>query len=169
MKTLFTFQIQSFTDVITNSSSELFVYNGRTTHDVEELLNSTVPGWENEYENPKSLEELTPDELETYMDYAYDRYDWSRYGEKITRENSMQDRWAKEFNIDPYLLYDNYDEWDPSSNNWEIGDLHLKKGWAKYIKEKLPKNLVFVFSRWDNPDWDRQEVMMNYGKRYHLG
>lgn len=169
MKTLFTFQIQSFTDVITNSSSELFVYNGRTTHDVEELLNSTVPGWENEYENPKSLEELTSDELETYMDYAYDRYDWSRYREKITRENSMQDRWAKEFNIDPYLLYNNYDEWDPSSKDWKFYHLFLKEGWDKYIKEKLPKNLVFVFSMGENPDWDRQEVMMNYGKRYHLG
>lgn len=28
MKTLFVFQIQSFTDVVTNSSSELFVYTG---------------------------------------------------------------------------------------------------------------------------------------------
>lgn len=168
MKTLFIFQVQSFTDVVTNSSSELFVYTG-TEREIRRLLNDTVPGWEDEYYSPISLDNISTDDLETYMDYAYDRYDWSRYGEKVTRENSMQDRWAKEFNIDPYLLYDNYDEWDPSSNNREIKHLHLKKGWAKYIKEKLPKNLVFVFSRWDNPDWDRQEIMMNYGKRYHLG
>lgn len=168
MKTLFVFQVQSFTDVVTNSSSELFVYTG-TEREIKKLLNNTVPGWENEYYSPISLDNISEDDLETYMGYAYDRYDWSRYGEKITRENSMQDRWAKEFNIDPHLLYDNYNEWDPSSNNWEINHLHLKKGWDKYIKEKLPKNLVFVFSREENPDWDRQEIMMNYGTRYHLG
>lgn len=169
MKTLFTFQVQSFTDVITNSSSELFVYNETTTRNVENLLNSTVPGWEDEYESPKSLNELTSDELELYMDYAYDRYDWSRYGTRITRENSNQTRWAKEFNINPYLLYENYGEWDPSSNDWRISTLHLKEGWDKYIKEKLPKNLVFVFSMGENPDWDRQEIMRDYGTRYHLG
>ena len=168
MKTLFVFQVQSFTDVVTNSSSELFVYTG-TEREIEKLLNNTVPGWEYEYEYPKSLNNLTADELETYMSYAYDRYDWHRYREKITRENSRQDRWAKEFGINPYYLYTNYDEWDPSSKDWEFYHLSLKEGWDKYIKEKLPKNLVFVFSMGENPDWNRQEIMMDYGTRYHLG
>lgn len=42
MKTLFVFQIQSFTDVVTNSSSELFVFTG-TTGVVSDMLDSNVP------------------------------------------------------------------------------------------------------------------------------
>lgn len=54
MKTLFVFQIQSFTDVVTNSSSELFVFTG-TTGVVSDMLDSNVPGWEHEYDDPQSV------------------------------------------------------------------------------------------------------------------
>ena len=168
MKTLFVFQVQSFTDVVTNSSRELFVYTG-TEREIEKLLNNTVPGWENEYCSPVSLDNISKDDLETYMDYAYDSYDWRHWNENITRENSMQTRWAKELGIDPYKLYSNYDKWDPNSKDYKISQLHLRDGWDKLVKAKLPKNLVFVFSRYENPDWDRQEIMMNYGTRCHLG
>lgn len=168
MKTLFVFQMQSFTDVVTNSSSELFVFTG-TTNIVNDLLNASVPGWEDEYETPESVQELRPDDLETYLSYAYDNYDWNWNNRRITRETSMQTRWAKEFNIDPNDLYENYQEWDPSSENWKISHLRLKKGWDKLIKQKLNPNLVFVFSRRENPNWERQETMETFGTRYHLG
>lgn len=165
MKTLFVFQMQSFTDVVTNSSSELFVFTG-TTNIVNDLLNASVPGWEDEYETPKSVEELYPDELAAYLSYAYSNYDWNR---RITRETSLQTRWAKEFNIDPNDLYENYQEWDPSSENWKISHLRLKKGWDKLIKQKLNPHLVFVFSRGENPNYERQEIIGTFGTRYHLG
>lgn len=41
MKTLFVFQIQSFTDVVTNSSSELFVFTG-TTGVVSDILDGST-------------------------------------------------------------------------------------------------------------------------------
>lgn len=168
MKTLFVFQVQSFTDVVTNSSSELFVYTG-TEREIEKLLNNTVPGWEDEYYSPVSLDNISKDDLETYMNHAYDTYDWNSWDRVITRENSNQTRWAKELGIDPYQLYSNYNIWDPSSKDYKISYLRLKDGWDKLVKEKLPKNLVFVFSSEENPDWDRQETMMDYGTRYHLG
>lgn len=168
MKTLFVFQIQSFTDVVTNSSSELFVFTG-TANTVSDLLNASVPGWEDEYETPLSVQELSDNELEMYLSYAYDSYDWNWSNRKITRETSHQDRWAKEFNIDPNQLYENYTEWDPSSENYKISQLRLKEGWSKLIKEKLSKDLVFVFSIHENPNWERQENMMTFGTRYHLG
>lgn len=168
MKTLFVFQVQSFTDVVTNSSSELFVYTG-TESEIEKLLNNTVPGWEDEYYSPVSLDNISKDDLETYMDYAYDSYDWNSWDRVVTRKNSNQTRWAKEFGIDPHQLYSNYSNWDPSSKDYKISQLRLRDGWDTLIREKLPKNLVFVFSREENPDWDRQEIMMDYGTRYHLG
>ena len=64
MKTLFVFQIQSFTDVVTNSSSELFVFTG-TTGVVSDMLDSNVPGWEHEYDDPQSVQDLSPNSLET--------------------------------------------------------------------------------------------------------
>lgn len=85
MKTLFVFQVQSFTDVVTNSSSELFVYTG-TEREIEKLLNNTVPGWEDEYYSPVSLDNISKDDLETYMNHAYDTYDWNSWDRVITRE-----------------------------------------------------------------------------------
>lgn len=76
MKTLFVFQIQSFTDVVTNSSSELFVFTG-TTGVVSDMLDSNVPGWEHEYDDPQSVQDLSPNSLEIYLSYAYDNYDWN--------------------------------------------------------------------------------------------
>lgn len=63
----------------------------------------------------------------------------------------------------------NYKEWDPNSEKWEISQLQLKEGWDKLIKQKLNPNLVFVFSKGENPDWERQEKMMTFSSRYHLG
>lgn len=42
---LFIFNIQSFSDIITNSSSELFVFNNhsRTEENIVQLLNSIYP------------------------------------------------------------------------------------------------------------------------------
>jgi hypothetical protein len=168
MKTLFVFQIQSFTDVVTNSSSELFVFTG-TTGVVSDILDSNVPGWEHEYDDPQSVQDLSPNSLETYLSYAYDNYDRNWDNKRITRETSRQTRWAREFNIDPNDLYKNYKEWDPNSEKWEISQLQLKEGWDKLIKQKLNPNLVFVFSKEENPNWERQEKMMTFGSRYHLG
>lgn len=168
MKTLFVFQIQSFTDVVTNSSSELFVYTG-TPEVITDMLNSQVPGWDNEYCDPLSVQDLDSGNLQIYLSCAYDNYDWNWHNKQITRETSKQTHWAKEFNIDPNDLYENYKEWDPNSEKWEISHLQLKAGWEKLIKEKLNPNLVFVFSKYENPDWERQEIMGTFGTRYHLG
>lgn len=157
MKTLFVFQIQSFTDVVTNSSSELFVFTG-TTEVVSDILDSNVPGWEHEYDDPQSVQDLSPSSLKTYLSYAYDNHDWNWDNKRITRETSRQTRWAREFNIDPNDLYENYKEWDPNSEKWEISQLQLKEGWDKLIKQKLNPNLVFVFSKGENPNWEADKV-----------
>lgn len=166
MKTLFIFQVQSFTDVVTNSSSELFVFNG-STKTVEELLNFAVPGWKSEYNSPVTLQEIDDDSFNMYLNYAYDN--WDNHYREITKANSKQLVLARTFKIDPKLLYKNYDEWDPNSKDWTKTYLELSKEGLQLIKSKLPSNLIFVFSKDDNPNWDRQKIMMNYGIRYHLG
>ena len=162
-KIVYVFNIQSITDVITNSSSELFVYRGNTDT-VKELLDSVTPGWESEYNDPVLLQDLSPNSLETYLDYKYRLWDWNT-DTPLTKETSNQTLLSRKFNIDPHDIYDNYDEWDPNSYDM----LCYKEGWDKIIKEKLSQNLVFVFSKYDNPDYNRQEIMEQYGTRYHLG
>lgn len=68
MKNLFVFNIQSTSDVITNSSSELFVFNDKGSKaQAIELLDSIYPNWRSEYEEPKELKDASDRELDIYF------------------------------------------------------------------------------------------------------
>ena len=53
-KILFAIKVNNVVDVITNSSSELFVLKGETKNIVEEMITNIYPNYKNEYE------EVTP-------------------------------------------------------------------------------------------------------------
>jgi len=70
MRKVFNFIISSAVDVITNSSSELFVFKGKEKSIVEELIKEIYQDYLNEYKPLKSLEELTEREIDYYLDYS---------------------------------------------------------------------------------------------------
>ena len=60
MKSLFIIKIQSQSDVITNSSSELFIFNDKNSkEEVIELLNNVYPNWKDEYAEPVPFSKIT--------------------------------------------------------------------------------------------------------------
>ena len=49
----FIFNIDNVIDLITNSSSELFIFQIEPKQSITELIESVYPGFRNEYEEPK--------------------------------------------------------------------------------------------------------------------
>ena len=74
MKKIFQFTVDNTIDIITNSSSELFVLHGDTKGQILDLVRSVYPDFENEY-TLTSLKEATNDDTETYIDWVEDRYE----------------------------------------------------------------------------------------------
>ena len=151
-KLLFTINVHSFVDVITNSSSELFVESSNSKETLIALIKEVYPRYLDEYEELRSLDELSTGELEQYISYAYEHY-----------SNPM--KLSKKFDIDPIMLYSNWSEKD-TARYWfpRISDVGYE-----LIKERLNPNLYFLFSIDDNPEWEMQEKLMLIMNRYHLG
>jgi hypothetical protein len=64
MKSLFIIKIQSQSDVITNSSSELFIFDDKNSkEEVIELLNNVYPNWRDEYAEPVPFSEINKGSL----------------------------------------------------------------------------------------------------------
>ena len=70
-KILFEFNIQSITDIITNSSSELFVFKNRELEDLVLILSLIHPCWNLEYNEPIQVNRMRDDELVTYLEWVY--------------------------------------------------------------------------------------------------
>lgn len=152
-KTLFVIQPQSMVDVITNSSSELFVFHGKEKEVIEEMIKNIYPNYRDEYQSLKSLSELDDYDLENYLGWVYSRWDDSL---------SL----SKHFNIEPQILYSNFDT--INQDKYWYGDISSQG--LTLIKEQLDMEHTYVlYSKYDNPDWDMQEELMCIGRRYHLG
>ena len=64
MKSLFIIKIQSQSDVITNSSSELFIFDDKNSKDeVINLLDNVYPNWRDEYAEPVPFSEIDENDL----------------------------------------------------------------------------------------------------------
>ena len=64
MRNLFIIKIQSQSDVITNSSSELFIFDDKNSkEEVIELLNNVYPNWRDEYAEPVPFSEIRRSDL----------------------------------------------------------------------------------------------------------
>ena len=64
MKSLFIIKIQSQSDVITNSSSELFIFDDKNSkEEVIDLLNNVYPNWRDEYDEPIPFSEIDENDL----------------------------------------------------------------------------------------------------------
>ena len=55
-------------------------------------------------------------------------------------------------------------------DGWHFGRFVTDKNREEIINKLCPnKNMWFLFSIDENPNWDMQEKLMNIAERYHLG
>ena len=177
MKTLFVFNIQSYSDIITNSSSELFVFDSNSVQEVEKLLDDCVPGWREEYDNPIKFSDMSEERQEDYIycvvDYFYfDDFKYETpeaFNEAIIRRYHKLTCLPKE---EIPKLFDNWNDFeldDPKDIRYYYFSLRLSDYGLKVFKDKFCDDIC-LWSFDENPNWTRQEVLMTIGgKRYHLG
>lgn len=195
MKTVFLFKIQSYSDVITNSSSELFVINQgeKTKEEIISLLNSIYPEWRTEYEEPVPFDQIEDFELD-YMT----GYDWSgqemlnkflrpyypdkleegveKFNEyfKTAKYKTDAVKIAQTYNLTPEEFWDEFDIWHAELHNGisnkfvNLPYLEISEKGRKAVEEQH-KNDWLLRSIDENPDWDHQEDLMDVATRIHLG
>ena len=152
MKKIFEFNVDNTIDIITNSSSELFVLKGKTKEIVEEMIREVYPSFEDEYKLV-TIEECDEDDLSTYINSVFLKY------------NSDDFAMCKKLNVRPNILYKNFGMY--GIENYWSGE-YSKEG-REILLNNLPKNTYLLFSLDENPNWDMQERLMTIASRYHLG
>ena len=81
-KVMFVIEPHSVVDVITNSSSELFVGESNTKDALVKMIEAAYPEYLGEYNELKSTKELDVDDIECYISYAWER--WSNMHQRMT-------------------------------------------------------------------------------------
>ena len=173
-KTIFKFNIDNIISIITNSSSELFILEAETKEIVKEMISSRYPDYRSEYEEVKNISELSVDELDTYFSYATYPSVWPA--------SKSSYRILPGFTFDElYEPKKDYKTGLPEKPAWngEIQyELKKNEGYNFVTKEnreelisKLSpnKNMWFLFSIDENPNYDMQEELEYIAERYHLG
>lgn len=159
---VFVIQPQSIIDVITNSSSELFVFQGNDKEVIEGMIRDIYPNYRNEYDELKSIQDFNASEMKSFLGWVYEisggwNHNWSYEcvapaGIDI---NDLTEESDDEFEKKWYK--------DGKKFSYEKIAAHLDE-----IKAAL-SGTYLLYSLYDNPDWDMQEELMNIGTRYHLG
>lgn len=155
MKVVFEFNVDNTIDIITNSSSELFVLKGKTRELVEEMIRNLYPDFEKEYRF-LSISDCASGignegDLDTYIDC-------------VEEDNSDEFSLCKKLNVRPSKLYKNFGSYGLPYWYSEYSD----EG-KKLILEYLPKNIYLLFSLDENPNWKMQEKLSTIASRHHLG
>lgn len=106
-------------------------------------------------------------DLNTYLSQTHNTYDWNQ---NVTKQTSNQTSVAKYFDLNPVVAYENYDNWDLTSDDYSkrwIGP--LTKSALDIIRGMILDTEFALYSIEDNPDPNYQEVLSKYAIRYHLG
>jgi hypothetical protein len=171
MKTLFILSVDHSIDLITNSSSELFVLEGKSIDMVKELVASVYPDYLVEYNEPIHISDLDTDELDSYFSYATGSWSWPAT--------------KKDYRIPTGFTFEELYEPESDKPAWN-GEIQYKlknnepgQRWGSFVTEanrewvlnKLDpeRKLYFIYSRDENPDYDKQMELSNIAQRYHLG
>lgn len=183
MKTIFVFNVNHGVDLITNSSSELFVLKGKTKEIVEEMITSIYPNYLDEYESIKHIDDISVDQLNVYFDYLCSPHIWpaKRSDYPIIDGFTFEELYTPKKNWRTGVVED--PAWNGEiqyelKNNLETSPFKFN-GYHQFvtdfnfddIKNKLDPNkeMYFLFSIDENPNWDYQEKLMDIGERFHLG
>ena len=172
-KSLFVIAVDNMINLITNSSSELFVLNGETLNSVKELVESIYPEYRKEYEEIVALRDAGDSDVDTYVnwieDSSYDRWSYTinMSKEKRKQYDIQEDtKQAQKYGLTPEEFFEN---WNDRNNEYYYSRIS-SKGYAA-LRNTFHQNLYIflLFSIDDKPNWDMQEALMSIGERYHLG
>lgn len=180
MPIVFKINIQSFSNIVTNSSSELFVFVDDNLDFVEELLNKIAPNWKDEYELKRAID-CNEDELETLIDnIALPNIEWSSFDSDTIEEqlkkydDAICHYFLREWGIDEEEVPSLFDNWDEpivdKTPNGTFSWFYLQPSYKMY--EEFKRRVKYDVTLWsynDNPDWDTQQKISKYAQRYHLG
>ena len=172
-KILFTISVDNTIDIITNSSSELFVLNGETLNSVKELVESIYPEYRKEYEEIVALRDASDSDVDTYEsqigDSFYDRWNYTKNMSKEERKQyDIQEdtKQAQKYGLTPEEFFEN---WNDRNNECYYSRIS-SKGYDAIRKTLDPNGKIFLLLSIDgNPDCYMQEALMDIGRRYHLG
>lgn len=174
-KKLFVFNIDNTIDLITNSSSELFVLQGDTQEQISELIRSIYPDYLNEYREVVRLKDASEDDKYTYVNWVEESwYNSERYDFKLSEEERYKKdveaaiAKAKKYGMKPETFYKGWKK-SLENKNW-FYTTYSEKGLNKIIKTVDPDGKIYLlYSIDENPDWEHQERLMEIASRYHLG
>ena len=172
-KSLFVIAVDNMINLITNSSSELFVLNGDTLDSVRQMVSSIHPDYLTEYHEIVALKDADNMLTETYLDWIENS--WHNHWEE-TRDMSEKERIeydiakhtkeAEKYGMLPEAFFENWDE----RNDKYFYSRISEKGYDAVRHTLDPNGRIFLLlSLYDNPNWDKQEALRNIGSRYHLG
>lgn len=182
-KIMFRFNVQSSSDIITNSSSELFVFNNDSVKDVVEVLDNLYPNWKSEYEEPVKYSDLTDEDKIIYLYNVFLTHRFYMRDFRFNPDTGLE--YSIEEQFDLYCkCFENYYKTIYGLNKESINKLfsiNLFRG--NYfndaeviinsskidILEPFFKDDIVLYSIFENPDWEYQEKLMKVAKRYHLG
>jgi len=143
-------KVQSYSDIITNSSSELFVFDdNKSVDEVIKELDGIYPDWRNEYQEPEKLKD-SEDGADTMFRYSIG-YNMKHFEEAAYCErNGILPTFESEF----FTLYD---------VDLTKDDFDRNLSYAKKIADELGDTPEKVFSNWDkfNPfaTWDDEKEL----------
>lgn len=160
-RVIFVIQPHSIVDTITNSSSELFIIEGKEKELVEDIIRDIYPNYLSEYNELLSTKELSNSDLDTYLGYTF--YTWGKRKEQLTVLSG--------FTFDEMYIENKDDKYEKYSLRYDdqynfVNDTNRER----VIKALDPNNnLFFLFSLGDNPNFEMQEELELIGQRIHLG
>lgn len=181
MRTLFRFNIQSFSDIITNSSSELFVFQKDSVNQVIELLNRIYPAWKNEYNDPCLFKDMSIGKQLDYIDWVVDVPRNLTTFDEDGNVLSFDDALTKFHTNVIKVMHRNWnikkEEVPLMFSNWDKVEYYDKKPYlflefsdkAVELFQSLFEDDICLWSKDENPDYKYQEIIEYFAKRYHLG
>lgn len=171
MKTLFTFTIDNVIDIITNSSSELFVLEEQTLEIAKEMIESRYPDYLSEYNELVCLRDASTDSISTYFEWIanpwHEKYNY-RMEEKELRKKEISDakKQAEKYGMAITKFYSN---WKDRNNKYWYPEI-TEEGYKKIAKKLDPDGKIFLlFSIDENPNYEKQQELECIATRYHLG
>jgi hypothetical protein len=178
---LFIINPHSIIDLITNSSTELFVMKGSEKKHVEEIIKAIYPNYLTEYEPLLDVKDFSIEELDSFLAWCLGRNSCC-WDSSVIYNNPNDYVVLSGFKFNE--IYNTSKKLSKTNNEYEIrNNLSKEKRKSKYDscfvteenKERVIEGIIkdygryFLYSIDQNPNWEMQEKIMEIGKRFHLG
>jgi len=159
-KKLFIFNIDNQIDIITNSSSELFLFKSDNKEVLISLIESIYPDFRSEYMEPMQYKDMDLYRFESCIEYQFSSWRMEK----------------KDCIVFEGFKFEEIYEKDKYQREWEKNTLYsFREGFLQNNKDRIIKSidpnnhLWFLYSIEDNPNYEMQELLEQVAVRYHLG